>query len=415
MASSPSATAPLAIVQWTHTLVMKPMLLRAREQILRSSFAEHHVVLSSCGNSEPCSTLLQKAKPLVENVTCTNAADVANALQAFSTVRRVFKGRYNGLDMDGPENGPAPPSPASPPSRAPPAPGVHPLDVGQRGWCWHSCDAPYLLWYSRTGRTLQHVRFFWFLEWDVVWTGDVTTVLSAWSALYEPFDNKTRVDVVNPSRFVSQANMTDVYYGRRLHSHDLLCPAPAWAPRNWVHRHKRNETLVPHTHVHRCVTEVYRVTHRLLGAMLNFSQEPEAAMFCEMRASSVCAMHSWCTMRSLFDRDRLHLFHTAKRQRQLIADLGASAAAPSLKEIHWARSRWVSSYDRSKGSVPDDALQRLDRPMLFHAYKWLQPKNLPTSPQVPSFAHRLLELTRPFAERLSNGTLQQRHDTRDTR
>ena len=42
--SPPSSTAALAIVQWTHTLVMKPMMLRAREQILRSSFAEHHVV-----------------------------------------------------------------------------------------------------------------------------------------------------------------------------------------------------------------------------------------------------------------------------------------------------------------------------------------------------------------------------------
>jgi hypothetical protein len=84
--SPPSSTAALAIVQWTHTLVMKPMLLRAREQILRSSFAEHHVVLSSCGQSEPCSTLLKRAEPLVVNVTCSTAEEVARELPAFSNL-----------------------------------------------------------------------------------------------------------------------------------------------------------------------------------------------------------------------------------------------------------------------------------------------------------------------------------------
>ena len=121
-------------------------------------------------------------------------------------------------------------------------------------------------------------------------------------------------------------------------------------------------------------------------------------MFCEMRASSVCAMHSWCTMRSLFDRDRLHLFYTAKRHRQgLIADLGASATAPSDVEIAWARTRWVNSY-KNDGGVPDAVLQRLDRPMLYHAYKWTA--NRSASLQVPSFAHRLHQVTTPFEEAL---------------
>ena len=132
--------------------------------------------------------------------------------------------------------------------------------------------------------------------------------------------------------------------------------------------------------------------------MLKMMQEPQAAMFCEMRASSVCAMNSWCTMRSLFDRDRLHLFYTAKRHRQgLIADLGASATAPSDVEIAWARTRWVNSY-KNDGGVPDAVLQRLDRPMLYHAYKWTA--NRSASLQVPSFAHRLHQVTTPFEEAL---------------
>jgi len=394
MASFPSDTAPLAIVQWTHTLVMKPMLLLAREQILRSSFAEHHVVLHSCGDSsESCASQLQKVRPLVENVTCTNATDVANALPAFSTIRSIFKGRFHGsfmnyqLSLDIQRSfGHLLPN------------GMHPLDVGQVGWCWHSCDAPYLLWYSRIGRTLHHVQFFWFLEWDVVWTGDVTAVLSAWSALHERFDSSERVDVVNPSRALNGSGR-DSYLddGRRIYNHDLLCPNPGWAVRSWGHREKRNNSLVPHTHVHRCVTEVYRVTHRLLGAILDFSQQPMAGMFCEMRAASVCAMHPWCTMRSLFDRDHLRLFHTATRRgkSQQIADLDATAAAPSNAEVHLARTRWVASYNHD-GGVQDAALQRLNRPMLFHAYKW----NLSASPPVLSFAHRMRHLTRPFEEAL---------------
>ena len=410
MASFPSDTAPLAIVQWTHTLVMKPMLLLAREQILRSSFAEHHVVLHSCGDSsESCSLLLQKVRPLVENVTCTNATDVANALPAFSTIRSIFKGRFHGsfmnyqLSLDIQRSfGHLLPN------------GMHPLDVGQVGWCWHSCDAPYLIWYSRIGRTLHHVQFFWFLEWDVVWTGDVTTILSAWSAIHEPVDIRERgLNLANPTRLVSRTNRTDVYAldGRPIHTHDLLCPNPGYAPRNWAHRYKRDERLVDADHVHRCVTEIFRLTPRLLQSMVRFSKQLQGSMFCEMRAPSVCGMEAWCTMRSLFDRERLHLFFTGTRRTKngslLIADLrGPSAASPSLSEVQRARAEWVATYIRATGGVQDAQLQKLDRPMLFHAYKWnptcasdecrnLAALNL-------TFAKRLVQLTRPFAERLSN-------------
>lgn len=406
VASQPSATAPLAIVQWTHTLMMKPMLLHARQQILRSSFAEHHVVLSSCGDSEPCSTLLQKARPLVDNVTCTNATDVVRALPAFSKLRLVFNGDYGG------------------------APGTHnqtycalnenqkrtrckthPLEIGERGWCWHSCDAPYLLWYSRIGSALQHVQFFWFLEWDVVWTGDITTVLSAWSALHEPFNVSDAVDVINPSRRSPPLIGKDIYSfdSHRLYNHDLLCANPSWAVRNWIHRRKRSLRIVNHTFVHRCVTEVYRLTHRLLGAMLKLSQQPQAAMFCEMRAGSVCAMNSWCTMRSLFDHDRLHLFHTASRITSGVeVDLNPSAPAWSRQEIFRARSRWIASY-KSDNGVQDAVLNRLDRPMLYHAYKW----NRSASLQVPSFADRMHQVTAPFEEFLGR-QVSRRHRAANT-
>ena len=120
-------------------------------------------------------------------------------------------------------------------------------------------------------------------------------------------------------------------------------------------------------------------------------------MFCEMRAGSVCAMNSWCTMRSLFDHERLHLFHTASRiSSGLIADLNLSAPPWSSKEIFQARSRWIESYKSDKG-VQDAVLQRLDRPMLYHAYKW----NRSASHHLPSFADRMHQVTTPFEEFLS--------------
>ena len=66
----------IAIVQWTHTLTMKPMLLAARQQIAPyAPRVEHHVVLSVCGrgkesNATACDDMLAKAHPLTENVTC---------------------------------------------------------------------------------------------------------------------------------------------------------------------------------------------------------------------------------------------------------------------------------------------------------------------------------------------------------
>ena len=57
----------------------------------------------------------------------------------------------------------------------------------------------------------------------------------------------------------------------------------------WIHRLKRDEHLVPNNMTFRCVTEVTRMTHRLLQNMITFSQQKRGAMFCEMRAASICA------------------------------------------------------------------------------------------------------------------------------
>ena len=127
-------TGSLAIVQWTHTLVMKPMLLAARQQILRARWAEHHVILSPCGQNETsCDDLMEAASPLRENVTCSTPTGIARDLPAFANLRATFHGRK----FSAPET----------------------VNVGAMRWCWNSCDGPYLHWYKLHGQTLSCASF----------------------------------------------------------------------------------------------------------------------------------------------------------------------------------------------------------------------------------------------------------------
>ena len=104
---------------------------------------------------------------------------------------------------------------------------------------------------------------------------------------------------------------------------------PSWANNRWAHRGKRDETKVPDAVTYRCVTEVYRLTPRLLQAVVNFSLSRRGAMFCEMRAPSICAMQPWCRMRSLFDPEHIHILYSHRRVPGLAAALRNGAAPPT--------------------------------------------------------------------------------------
>ena len=69
---------------------------------------------------------------------------------------------------------------------------------------------------------------------------------------------------------------------------DLVCPNPAEVSRRWQHSPKRNYSLVPQATTRMCVTEVTRMSRRLLSAVAAFARRREAGMFCEMRAPTVC-------------------------------------------------------------------------------------------------------------------------------
>ena len=354
----------LAIVQWTHTLIMKPMLVAARQQIRRAPWAEHHVILSSCGDSvASCDNQLAAAAPLVENVTCVNASAIAHALPALDDLRSTFHGRKS----NAPET----------------------IEIGLRRWCWNSCDGPYLFWYKSTGRSLTHVRFFWFLEWDVVWTGNIASILRTWNALRPDRD----ADVITPANRLAahtvgsatarNASTSRIDTVQAAVPYDLLCADPAFASVKWPHRQKRDEELVPLNSTYHCVTEVYRITHRLLRHVIDFSSQRRGAMFCELRSASICAMHPWCRIRSFVDRIHMPLLFSHRMAAARVIRGGSR----SEHVVTRTRKDWVNSWGNRVGILDQD-LQNMSEPMLFHAFKWSPGNNS----AVPPFGHRLASM-----------------------
>ena len=286
---------------------------------------------------------------------------MAYAIPAFSNISSVYK------DVKG-------------------APGSKPrIEIGNAAWCWSSCDVPYLVWYQHTGSRLQHVRFFWFLEWDVVWTGDIAAILTPFSALHEVFDPTVDLRVrvkVNDSDSNSALFLLPVDDSTRLFDHDLLCPNPSWGNLKWAHRGKRDHELISSPFVHRCVTNIFRMTHRLLAAVLEFSNQQRAAMFCEMRSPTICAMNSWCRMRSFFDGRLSHLFHTAGRYN--------ASHSLTKSESDNARNQWVASW-AAWTQVQDTTIGSMETPMFYHAYKWGEPSRNDSGmpPAAASLAEKL--------------------------
>ena len=347
--TAPADGGALAVVQWTHTLRMRPMLLAARHQILqRRPQAEHHVILASCGGgSHNCTALRDGVWPLVENVTCVTAHNVADELPAYSASYANGRRTY---DRD--------------------------LKVGAPQWCWLQCDGPYVYWYATVGHKLHHVKYFWFLEWDVVWTGNVFDLLDAWSG-HMPYTARTDPSVesfafLNESakRKLPPAELEARIAERNATPPDLLCPNPSKVNTRWKHRLRRDVQTIPLASVFKCVTEVFRLTHRLLSGMVEFSRSKNHSLFCEMRAASVCAMMEGCRMRSIFDADHLHLLHSSNRGYDIPDYLRSRFNRTGVNvSVVAAREKWVLSYIHD-GGVTNEELANMHEPKLYHAYKW---------------------------------------------
>lgn len=306
-------------------------------------------------------TLSLASRGLTENVSCYTSVAMGDALPALANIRNVFEHR---------------------------GPHAANLTVGSYRWCWHSCDGAYLTFYSLERQRLREYDYFWFLEWDVVWTGALPNILAAWSlstpstqgsALAESLRASSAkfwtpiVDGTQLPRGKDALKQFDKYRGDTLvtgvlRSHagkaptavsdlrateDLICPNPAEVSRRWQHSPKRNYSLVPQATTRMCVTEVTRMSRRLLSAVAAFARRREAGMFCEMRAPTVCQRLSWCSVRTLFD---------APHEKFLFAN-----------KTLWVRSWGMPTFGLS--SLQDDTLAgrtRANHDVLYHAYKWPQ-------------------------------------------
>ena len=300
--SAESQLAPpyVAVVQWTHTLAMKNAMLLARAQLGRRIGFGHHIVLQSCGHNAPgCEALLAGLRPLRENVTCFTAEDMHRLVPATHRIGMVARGPHGGAAVQ---------------------------DVGSHRWCWYSCDAAYISWFV-SGKPIWYTHF-WFLEWDVTWTGDLAVALGAWNG-------------------ASRSNRRTLWHttNSTLRSMpDLLCANPSKAYRHWPHLHSRNISYLHYDNTFMCVTGLQRMSMRLISKLAAFASHREAPMFCEMRAPSVCKLESsWCTMDTFFD---------TAHERYLFTD----------------QKRWIGTYTArvSRAQMED----RIDHDVLWHGYKW---------------------------------------------
>ena len=149
----------VAVVQHTHTLRPAPYLLRARQEIssLRSARValSHHVVL--WGDTGAHCTSLEKElhaqTKLRENVWCVTSRQIRASMPAMQGTRTFAVPHARRRERGG----------ASP--------------SNDWVWAWNNCDAAYLQWFSLPGAS--SYDFYWFLEWDVVWSGDLGRLVAS--------------------------------------------------------------------------------------------------------------------------------------------------------------------------------------------------------------------------------------------
>jgi len=112
----------------------------------------------------------------------------------------------------------------------------HMNQIGSVGWCWTNCDAAYIAWFQVRRRQLNHVTHFWFLEWDVLWTGDLAEVILAFSGYALPPDPVGALRGATAAALAVQAEVENAAVA----SADFLCPGASKATRGWKHLHERN-------------------------------------------------------------------------------------------------------------------------------------------------------------------------------
>ena len=291
---------PVVVITHTHTMRSRAALILAREQLSShpSLLFYHHVALRADSQAR-CATM-RAMLPFSENVSCVGASTIAALLPAIGQSGRLFsRQKPKSIAVEDER------------SRASWAQGAD-LGVGSYQWSWSNCDATYLGWAALSGlATTQDARWFWFLEWDVTWSGNIATILAAYHGYSGEAGGR-------PSK-------------GRARSEDLLCdvPLPARPQTTAGYKHMKNRRGLPHfiernrseyafDVVWTCVIQLARLSARLLRHVIAQSRRPEHGLFCEMRAATMCSMmadsvHPPCVIGNVAHGRQERFFETRRR------------------------------------------------------------------------------------------------------
>ena len=291
---------PIVVITHTHTMRSRAALILAREQLsLHPSLLFHHHVALRADSQARCATM-RAMLPFSENVSCIGASTIAALLPAIGQSGRLFsRQKPKSVEVENEQ------------SRASWAQGAD-LGVGSYQWSWSNCDATYLGWAALSGlASTQHARWFWFLEWDVTWSGNIATILAAYHGYSGEAGGR-------PSK-------------GRARSEDLLCdvPLPARPQTTAGYKHMKNRRGLPHfiernrseyafDVVWTCVIQLARLSARLLRHVIAQSRRPEHGLFCEMRAATMCSMmadsvHPPCVIGNVAHGRQERFFETRRR------------------------------------------------------------------------------------------------------
>ena len=289
---------PIVVIQHTHTMRSREGIILARKQLSlhRSQLFQHHVALRADSQAR-CATM-RAMLPFSENVSCIGASTIAALLPAIGQSGRLFsREKPSNVQVEDER------------SRASWAQGAD-LGVGSYQWSWSNCDATYLGWAALSGlASTKDARWFWFLEWDVAWSGSIATILAA----YHGYSGEAG----GPPN--------------RARTEDLLCdiPLPARPQTTAGYKHMKNRRGLPHfiernrsvysyDVVWNCVIQLTRLSARLLRHVIAQSRRPEHGLFCEMRAATMCSMmadsvHPPCVIGNVAHGRQERFFETRRR------------------------------------------------------------------------------------------------------
>ena len=328
---APSSLLQIAVLQHTHTLLSLPGIRVARQQLSqwfhpRIKF-EHHVALWSSDGR--CEQLLEGVRQHVDNVrSCVNTTALAYSYAGLADSINTFWRTGHRANFN---------------------------SFTDKGFAYNNCDAAVIWWYDQvlTQSQKEQYGYFWLMEWDVVWTGDLAMLLASFHGV-PPSPSVCSKNGCAPVREDEWKPL----------SQDILCTDGPIEPRNtrirgYAHIHTRNMTTFrQHECLRYCVPALQRVTGRVLAAVAKRTRQSAWSIYCEMRAPTVCLSDirgcTFANMRELASQGRF-FNHNSSGNRLFTWDL-------------------VISNDTFS------AVEREQRVGFFHRYKWA---SVPPGFQIP--------------------------------